>query len=79
LKPEAFSYVSDPSILAAVGHMLKAIYAQGSREAANQKAKAIIEDLRAGNMSKAADLVEHTDLLRLSGHPRAEDTYQEHA
>ena len=38
--------------------MLKAIHAQESREAADQKAKAIIEDLRAGKMSKAADLVE---------------------
>ena len=41
-----------------VSHMLKAIHAQESREAAGQKAKAIIEDLRAGKMTKAADLVE---------------------
>jgi transposase-like protein len=41
-----------------VSHMLKAIRAQESRQAADQKAKAIIEDLRAGKMSKAADLVE---------------------
>ena len=41
-----------------VSHMLKAIHAQESRDAADQKAKAIIEDLRASKMSKAADLVE---------------------
>ena len=34
------------------------IHAQESREAADQKAKAIVEDLRASKMSKAADLVE---------------------
>ena len=38
--------------------MLKAIHAQESSAAADHKAKAIIEDLRAGKMSKAADLVE---------------------
>jgi hypothetical protein len=37
--------------------MLKAIHAQESREAADRKARAIIEDLRASKMSKAADLV----------------------
>ena len=41
-----------------VSHMLKAIHAQESREAAHQKARAIIEDLRASKMSKAAALVE---------------------
>jgi len=41
-----------------VSHMLKAIHAQESREAADRKARAIIEDLRASKMSKAADLVE---------------------
>jgi putative transposase len=41
-----------------VSHMLKAIHAQESRAAADQKAGAIIEDLRASKMSKAADLVE---------------------
>ena len=40
--------------------MLKAIHAQESRAAADQKARAIIEDLRAGKMSKAADLVEQS-------------------
>jgi hypothetical protein len=38
--------------------MLKAIHAQESREAADKKAKAIVDDLRASKMSKAADLVE---------------------
>jgi putative transposase len=38
-----------------VSHMLKAIHAQESREAADNKARAIVDDPRA---SKAADLVE---------------------
>jgi putative transposase len=38
-----------------VSHMLKAIHAQESRAAADQKARAIIEDLRASKMSKASD------------------------
>jgi hypothetical protein len=41
-----------------VSHMLKAIHAQESQEAANQKAKAIVNDLRAARMNTAADLVE---------------------
>jgi len=41
-----------------VSHMLKAIHAQESREAAEQKARTIIADLRAAKMHKAADLVE---------------------
>ena len=41
-----------------VRHMLKAIHAQESHEAADNKAKAIVEDLRASKMGKAADLVE---------------------
>ncbi len=40
--------------------MLKAIHAQESRAAAEQKAGAIIEDLRASKMAKAADLVEQS-------------------
>ena len=40
--------------------MLKAIHAQENRVAADQKARAIIEDLRASKMSKAADLVEQS-------------------
>jgi putative transposase len=38
--------------------MLKAIHAQESREAADNKARAIVDDLRASKMGKAADLVE---------------------
>src|ERR1700723_4387247 len=41
-----------------VSHMLKAIHAQESREAADNKAQVIIGDLRASKMAKAADLVE---------------------
>jgi putative transposase len=41
-----------------VSHMLKAIHAQESRDAADKKAKTIIDELRASKMSKAADLVE---------------------
>jgi putative transposase len=41
-----------------VSHMLKAIHAQESREAADNKAQAIVDDLRASKMGKAADLVE---------------------
>jgi transposase-like protein len=43
-----------------VSHMLKAIHAQESRDTAERKANAIIADLRAGKMSKAADIIEHT-------------------
>jgi putative transposase len=41
-----------------VAHVLKAVHAQESREAAEQKARTIIADLRASKMSKAAALVE---------------------
>jgi len=41
-----------------VSHMLKAIHAQESRDSAEKKANAIIADLRAVKMSKAADIVE---------------------
>ena len=41
-----------------VSHMLKAIHAQESRDAADRKARAIVEDLRATKMHTAADLVE---------------------
>jgi hypothetical protein len=40
--------------------MLKAIHAQESRATAEKKANAIIAELRAGKMSKAAELVEQT-------------------
>ena len=39
-------------------HILKAIHAQESRDTAEKKANAIIADLRAVKMSKAADIVE---------------------
>ena len=38
--------------------MLKAIHAQESRDAADLKARTIVEDLRAAKMHTAADLVE---------------------
>jgi len=41
-----------------VSHRLKAIHAQESRDTAEQKAVTIIADLRAGKMSKAADILE---------------------
>ena len=43
-----------------VSHMLKAIHAQESRDAADRKARAIVEDLRAARMNAAADLVERS-------------------
>ena len=41
-----------------VSHMLKAIHAQENRDAAERKARTIVEDLRAAKMHTAADLVE---------------------
>ena len=41
-----------------VSHMLKAIHAQESRSTAEQKAKVVVDDLRAARMNTAADLVE---------------------
>ena len=41
-----------------VSHMLKAIHAQESRDAAGRKARTIVEDLRAAKMHTAAYLVE---------------------
>ena len=52
-----FSHVAATKVRE-VSHMLKAIHAQESRDAAEKKAKEIIGELRAGKMSKAADLVE---------------------
>lgn len=43
-----------------VSHMLKAIHAQESRASADEKAKAIINELRLMKMGKAADLVEQS-------------------
>jgi putative transposase len=53
-----------------VSHMLKAIHAQESRDAADKKARAIVDDLRASKMNTAADLVEqsvHETLTYSSG------------
>ena len=41
-----------------VSHVLKAIHAQESRDAADRKARAIVDDLRTARMNTAADLVE---------------------
>ena len=41
-----------------VAHMLKAIHAQENREAASQKAEAVITELRQQRMGKAAELLE---------------------
>jgi transposase-like protein len=43
-----------------VSHMLKAIHAQESRDAADRKARAIVDDLRTARMNTAADLVERS-------------------
>jgi putative transposase len=43
-----------------VSHMLKAIHAQESRDAADHKAQAIVTDLRTAKMTRAADLVEQS-------------------
>src|SRR5215203_318547 len=43
-----------------VSHMLKAIHAQENRDAADRKARAIVDDLRAARMNTAADLVERS-------------------
>jgi putative transposase len=53
-----FSHVPSANVRD-VSHMLKAINAQESRHAADKKAKAVIENPRAGKMGNAADLVEH--------------------
>ena len=41
-----------------VSHMLKAIHAQESREAAAEKAKAVVAELRRQRMTRAAELIE---------------------
>ena len=43
-----------------VSYMLKAIHSQENRNAADRKARAIVEGLRAGRMNTAADLVERS-------------------
>jgi hypothetical protein len=64
-----FSYVPSTRVRE-VSHMLKAIHAQESREAADKKARAIVDDLRASKMAKAADLVEQAvhETLTYSDH-----------
>jgi hypothetical protein len=52
-----------------VSHMLKAIYAQESRDAADRKARVIVDDLRAARMNTAADLVERSVSETLTNTP----------
>jgi putative transposase len=54
-----FSHVPSTKVRE-VSHMLKAIHEQESRDTAEKKANAIVTELRASKMSKAADLVEQT-------------------
>src|SRR3954447_173576 len=51
-----------------VSHMLKAIHAQESRDAADRKARAIVDDLRAARMNTAADMVERSVSETLTYH-----------
>ena len=67
-----------------VTHMLKAIHSQENRNAADRKARAIVEGLRAGRMNTAADLVErsvHETLTYYAfpRHPLAQDPHQQPA
>jgi len=56
-----FSHVPSTKVRE-ISHMLKAIHAQESREAAQEKAATVVEDLRRQKLGKAADLVEtHID------------------
>jgi putative transposase len=56
-----FSHVPSTSVRE-ISHMLKAIHAQESRKAAQEKAATIVEDLRCRKLGKAAELVEtHID------------------
>ncbi len=52
-----FSHVPSTKVRE-VSHQLKAIHAQESREAAEQKADAVIADLRRRKMTRAAELIE---------------------
>ena len=49
-----------------VSHMLKAIHAQESRDAAERKARAIVDDLHAAKMNTAADMVERSEYETLT-------------
>lgn len=56
-----FSHVPTPKVRE-ISHMLKAIHAQESREAAQEKAASVVADLRRLKLRKAAELVEaHID------------------
>ena len=56
-----FSHVPSTKVRE-ISHMLKAIHAQESREAAQEKATTVVKDLRRQKLGKAADLVEtHID------------------
>ncbi len=54
-----FSHVPSSKVRE-VSHMLKAIHAQESRAAAEEKVLAVLDQLRHQKMGKAADLVEHS-------------------
>ena len=54
-----FSHVPSTKVRE-VSHMLKAIHAQESREAAQNKAEAVIAELKGRRMTKAAELVEES-------------------
>src|SRR3954453_22082282 len=56
---DVFSHVPTTKVRE-VSHMLKAIHAQESRDAADRKARAIVDDLCAARMNTAADLVERS-------------------
>ena len=56
-----FSHVPSTKVRE-ISHMLKAIHAQESREAAQEKAATVVEDLRRQKLVKAAELIEmHID------------------
>ena len=57
-----------------VSHMLKAIHAQESHEAADKKAQAIVEDLRATKMGKAGFW--YTLKQRGAGRPNDDPVHQ---
>lgn len=77
-----FSHVSKTKVRE-ISHMLKAIHAQESREAAQEKAAMIIEDLRRQKLGKAAELMEaHIDeplTFYLPRQPLAQDQDQQSA
>lgn len=54
-----FSYMPSTKVRE-VTHMLKAIHAQENRKAAQEKAEAVIAELRAQRLTRAADLIEES-------------------